>query len=102
MRTGNRGTVTRLLRKFEEAKENSEFDRKGLSVTYENLVLKKNLLETLNEQIVDLMDAGEVATEIIETDEYSNYLDVKIRHLRDFLQIEFTRRSLPHGVVTAL
>ena len=100
MRTGNRGAVTRLLRKFEEAKENPEFDRKELSVTYENLVQKKKLLETLNEQIVDVMDAGEVATEIIETDEYSNFLDVKIRHLRDFLQVDkdaSTSSNLPQS-----
>ncbi|CAG2244528.1 unnamed protein product [Mytilus edulis] len=50
-RTGNRSAVTRLLRKFADAKESSEFDREELLATYENLQQKKKLLDTLNEQI---------------------------------------------------
>ncbi|CAC5409307.1 unnamed protein product [Mytilus coruscus] len=87
IRTGNRSAVTRLFRKFEELKENTDFDRDELLATYDNLTQKKKLLEKLNEQILEATDSDNVESEIVDTDEYSNNLDTKLRHFRNFIQI---------------
>ncbi|CAC5357722.1 unnamed protein product [Mytilus coruscus] len=87
IRTGNRSAVTRIFRKFEEAKENTNFDRDELLATYDNLTQKKKLLVKLNEQILEATDSDNVESEIVDTDEYSNNLDTKLRHFRNFIQI---------------
>lgn len=40
-RTGNRSAVTKLIQKFDEAKETSEFDKEELLSSYDNLSQKK-------------------------------------------------------------
>ncbi|XP_063416141.1 uncharacterized protein LOC134697785 [Mytilus trossulus] len=84
-RTGNRSAVTRLLRKFADAKESSEFDREELLATYENLQQKKKLLDTLNEQIENASETEDIETEIVDTDEYTTNFVTKLRHFKIFI-----------------
>ncbi|XP_071132834.1 uncharacterized protein [Mytilus edulis] len=84
-RTGNRSAVTRLLRKFADAKESSEFDREELLATYENLQQKKKLLDTLNEQIENASETEDKETKIVDTDEYTTNFVTKLRHFKIFI-----------------
>ena len=86
VRAGNRSAVTRLFRKFEEAKQSEQYDREDLNTAFENLTRKKKFLEEINEQILEVTDAQDAENEIVETDEYSNNFDTKLRHFRNFLQ----------------
>ena len=84
VRAGNRSAVTRLLRKFDEAKEIPTFDREDLLVAYKNLTEKKKLLEKLNEKILEETEPENVETEILDADEYSKNIEPKLRHIQNF------------------
>ncbi|XP_063404673.1 uncharacterized protein LOC134688131 [Mytilus trossulus] len=73
-RTGNRSAVTRLLRKFADAKESSEFDREELIATYENLQDSPEIVQTSyttpslpqsNDAARILTETGQIATSIL-------------------------------------
>ncbi|XP_071136836.1 uncharacterized protein [Mytilus edulis] len=81
-RMGNRSAVTRLLRKFADAKE---IDREELLATYENLQQKKKLLDKLNEQIENASETEDIETEIVDTDEYTTNFVTKLRHFKIFI-----------------
>ncbi|CAG2223725.1 unnamed protein product [Mytilus edulis] len=84
LRTGNRSAVTRLLRKFADAKESSEFDREELLATYENLQQKKKLLDTLNEQIENASETEDIETEI-SIKAKTDLLNDKVKEINDTL-----------------
>lgn len=77
-----------IFQKFEEAKENADHDKMELFVTFENLTKKKKLLEKSNEQLLEAMKYEEIEKEIVETDEYTNTLEIKLRQLRNFLILQ--------------
>ncbi|CAC5404809.1 unnamed protein product [Mytilus coruscus] len=87
IRSGNRSAVTRIFRKFCEAKETTDFDSDELLATYDNPTPKKKLFEKLNEQILDATDSDDVESETVGTDEYSNNFDTKLRHFCNCTQI---------------
>ena len=84
VRAGHRSATTRILRKIEDAKENSAADLEEVSVLFDTLALKQKTLTTINEQILEATPGENVEEEIIEIDEYHVTLDTKIRHLRKF------------------
>ena len=78
-RSAHRKTTSKLLDKIEDAKKNekrTEFDK-----ILENLEANWNLLTTLNENILSLMDEDGMVEEI-ETDEYSLELEIRLEELR--------------------
>ena len=93
VRSGNRSAVTRLFRRLDEAKENSNFDEEEVIATLGKLVQKQTLFEDLNEQILKLTEPENVENEIIDSDEYSVDMETKIRHIRKFIQNVQTPQS---------
>ncbi|CAG2186904.1 unnamed protein product [Mytilus edulis] len=84
---------TRLSRRLDEAKENSNFDEEEVIATLGKLVQKQTLFEDLNEQILKLTEPENVENEIIDSDEYSVDMETKIRHIRKFIQNVQTPQS---------
>ena len=82
-RAAHRSATTRLLKKIEDAKENSAADIEEVSVLFDKLALKEKTLAKINEQILEASEEN-MEEEIIEIDEYHINLDTKIRHLRKF------------------
>ena len=81
VRTGNKSVITRLFRKLDEARENrdsSEFDTKEVISTFERITQKRTLIETLNEQILELTGPEDVEAELLDSEEYYLNLDTKI------------------------
>ncbi|CAG2244937.1 unnamed protein product [Mytilus edulis] len=93
VRSGNRSAVTRLFRRLDEAKENSNFDEEEVIATLGKLVQKQTLFEDLNEQILKLTEPEDVENEIVDSDEYSVEMETKIRHIRKFIQNVQTPQS---------
>ncbi|XP_063408992.1 uncharacterized protein LOC134692470 [Mytilus trossulus] len=93
VRSGNRSAVTRLFRRLDEAKENSNFDEEEVIATLEKLVQKQTLFEDLNEQILKLTEPEDVENEIVDSDEYSVDMETKIRHIRKCIQNVQTPQS---------
>ncbi|XP_063427126.1 uncharacterized protein LOC134710669 [Mytilus trossulus] len=93
VRSGNRSAVTRLFRRLDEAKENSNFDEEEVIATLGKLVQKQTLFEDLNEQILKLTEPEDVENEIVDSDEYSVDMETKIRHIRKCIQNVQTPQS---------
>ncbi|CAG2203345.1 unnamed protein product [Mytilus edulis] len=86
IRSGNRSAVTKLIRKIDAAKQDTDFDPEELTATFENLLQKQKILNNLNEQILNLAEAEDIESEILDSDEYCITLETKIRHIRNFIQ----------------
>ncbi|CAG2211448.1 unnamed protein product [Mytilus edulis] len=86
IRSGNRSAVTKLIRKIDAAKQDTDFDPEELNATFENLLQKQKILNNLNEQILNLAEAEDIESEILDSDEYCITLETKIRHIRNFIQ----------------
>ena len=70
---------TRLYRKLEEAREETaEINEHEVVSLFEKLVQNRTLLETLGEQILDIVHTEEMEKEQIEEDEHSVDTDSKI------------------------
>ena len=86
LRTGNKSLITRLYRKIEEAKQSEEFDTEDVISNFEKLSAKKQYVDDLNEQIIQLTKPEDVENEIIESEEYSVSIETKIKHARKFIK----------------
>ena len=100
-RAGHKGVVTKLLKKFEEYQENSNFRYEQLTALSDTLVQKQKILVELNEQIMELTSADDIAAEIEDSDEYMLNLETKIRELRTFLH-ESRPKSNPSSSANTL
>ncbi|XP_076072041.1 uncharacterized protein LOC143043745 [Mytilus galloprovincialis] len=67
IRSGNRSAVTKLIRKIDAAKQDTDFDPEELNATFENLLQKQKILNNLNEQILNL--AEDIESEILDSDD---------------------------------
>lgn len=86
-RTGNRGAVSRKLKKYEGSED---FSREDLLSILEDLKQKRKLMDNLDEQILNqITEEEEIENEIIETDEYNTELDIRLRRFKEFIDNKF-------------
>ena len=85
-RAGHRSALTRLVKRFEDGKTNEELDKDELSTVLDLILEKQKLLSDLNSQIINELSEEELEAEIIESDEYSLTLEMKIRKMRRFVE----------------
>ena len=86
IQAGHRGMVTKYWRKFEDIQQSWDIDEGEPKSIHENIVNKKNILKELNEKIMDLVSAEEVAEEIQDADEYMFTLESKLLQIRKLIQ----------------
>ena len=69
-------------RTCEKNAENDVGDQE-LSAVFETLVKKRNLLKTLDGEILEVTEVEDMEQEIMDTDEYNLHLDITIRRYKD-------------------
>ena len=80
VRAGHKGAVTKLLKKFDD--NGSDFEEDDLLTLIDTLSVKRDILVTVNEKIIQQISEEEIADEIAEADEYIFDLDRKIRQIK--------------------
>ena len=80
VRAGHKGAVTKLLKKFDD--NGSDFEEDDLLTLIDTLSVKRDILVTVNEKIIQQISEEDIADEIAEADEYIFDLDRKIRQIK--------------------
>ena len=83
-RRAHKGVVTKLLKKFEDFRQNSNVIPEEVSTLLETLTEKRTILADLNSQILDITSEEDVAEELDETDEYMFALDTKLKQITNY------------------
>ena len=73
IRAGHRSVISRLLKKFEDIRDDGDepVNTEELTKIVNTLLKKQETLQKLNEDILENLDEGEVEAEIVDSDEYA-------------------------------
>ena len=82
VRAGHKGAVTKLLKKFDD--NGSDFEEDDLLTLIDTLSVKRDILVTVNEKIIQQTSEEDIADGIAEADEYTGMFDLdrKIRQIK--------------------
>ena len=80
VRAGHKGAITKLLKKFDD--HGSDFEEDDLLTLIDTLSVKRDILVSINERIIQQTTEEEIADEIADSDEYMFDLDRKIRKIK--------------------
>ncbi|VDI25015.1 Hypothetical predicted protein [Mytilus galloprovincialis] len=71
IRAGHRSVISRLLKKFEDIRDDGDepVNTEELTKIVNNLLKKQETLQKLNEDILENLDEGEVEAEIVDSDD---------------------------------
>ncbi|VDI80947.1 Hypothetical predicted protein [Mytilus galloprovincialis] len=86
LRAGNKAAVTKVFKKLGEAIGDSQTDTEEVSTFFEAIEKKKNMLVSIDEQILNAVESEDITNEILETDEYYLDLEGKIRKFKKYLK----------------
>ncbi len=87
LRSSQRGAVSSLFHKTEDARGNADFDKYELFAMFEILQQKQETLRILDEKILQKTREDTITAEIIETVEYHLFLSAKITRFRHYLRL---------------
>ncbi|VDH90269.1 Hypothetical predicted protein [Mytilus galloprovincialis] len=89
IRAGHRSVISRLLKKFEDIRDDGDepVNTEELTKIVNNLLKKQETLQKLNEDILENLDEGEVEAEIVDSDEYAYTLDGKITQIQKLILV---------------
>ncbi|XP_071153541.1 uncharacterized protein [Mytilus edulis] len=89
IRAGHRSVISRLLKKFEDIRDDGDepVNTEELTKILNNLLKKQETLQKLNEDILENLDEGEVEAEIVDSDEYAYTLDGKITQIQKLILV---------------
>ncbi|XP_071170927.1 uncharacterized protein [Mytilus edulis] len=85
IRGGHRSAVTRLINRTKERISQEDIGHKELSAAADNLTKKRNLLESLDSQILDGTELEDMEQEILDADDYAMNMEVAIRRFKDIV-----------------
>ncbi len=85
-RGGHRSAVTRYINRTEEKIEGNDISRRDLCAAVDTLQKKANILQALDNEILDSTDPKDTEQEILDTDDFTNNLEMKIRTYRDMVK----------------
>ncbi|VDI25692.1 Hypothetical predicted protein [Mytilus galloprovincialis] len=83
VRGGHRSAVTRQIHKTDEKINEGEITRRDIHSAIENLERKHELLQKLDAEILDSLDAESVEQEILDADEFNQHIDINIRRYKE-------------------
>ena len=83
IRGGHKSAVTRLIDRTDETIAENDIGEQELSAVIETLVRKRNLLQTLDGEILEVTEEEDMEQEIMDTHEYNLHLDITIRRYKD-------------------
>lgn len=84
-RNGRRSSITRLINRTNEKISDKEIGNQELSAAVETLMIKKDILENLDKQILDGTEVEDVEQEMRNNDEYNSHLEVALRKFKDVI-----------------
>ncbi|VDI31861.1 WNK lysine deficient protein kinase [Mytilus galloprovincialis] len=95
IRAGHRSVISRLLKKFEDIRDDGDepVNTEELTKIVNNLLKKQETLQKLNEDILENLDEGEVEAEIVDSDEYAYTLDGKITQIQKLILVNTSTLS---------
>ncbi|VDI20661.1 Hypothetical predicted protein [Mytilus galloprovincialis] len=95
IRAGHRSVISRLLKKFEDIRDDGEepVNTEELTKIVNNLLKKQETLQKLHEDILENLDEGEVEAEIVDSDEYAYTLDGKITQIQKLILVNTSTLS---------
>ncbi|VDI83586.1 Hypothetical predicted protein [Mytilus galloprovincialis] len=95
IRAGHRSVISRLLKKFEDIRDDGDepVNTEELTKIVNNLLKKQETLQKLNEDILENLDEGEVEAEIVDSDEYAYTLDGKITQIQKLILVNTSALS---------
>ncbi|VDI51319.1 Hypothetical predicted protein [Mytilus galloprovincialis] len=85
IRGGHRSAVTRLINRTKERISQEDIGHEELSAAADNLTKKRNLLESLDSQILDGTELEDMEQEILDADDYAMNMEVVIRRFKDIV-----------------
>ncbi|VDI38215.1 Hypothetical predicted protein [Mytilus galloprovincialis] len=85
IRGGHRSAVTRLINRTKERISQDDIGHEELSAAADNLTKKRNLLESLDSQILDGTELEDMEQEILDADDYAMNMEVAIRRFKDIV-----------------
>ena len=85
IRGGHRSAVTRLINRTEEKITENDISNRELNAAVESLEKKADILQNLDNQIVDLTEPSEIEQEILDTDDFTSHMEMKIRTYKDMI-----------------
>lgn len=95
VRKGQKGAVSKLLKKFEDMKSDETTPRiDKLSNIASALQKKVEVITELNEQILADLEEEEIEVEIPESDEYIFNLELNIQHVKRLIQTITSRLNV--------
>ena len=95
VRKGQKGAVSKLLKKFEDVKsDETTHGIDELSNIASALHKKVEVITELNEQILADLEEEEIEVEIPESDEYIFNLELKIQHVKRLIQTRTSRLNV--------
>ena len=80
VRVGHKGAITKLLKKFDD--NGGDFEEDDFLTLIDTLSVKRDILVSANEKILQQTSEEDIADEIAEADEYIFHLDRKIRQIK--------------------
>ena len=80
VRAGHKGAITKLLKRFDD--NGGDFEEDDLLTLIDTLSVKRDILATVNEKIIQQTTEEDIADEIADSDEYLFDLDRKIRKIK--------------------
>jgi hypothetical protein len=83
IRGGHKNIVTRLINSTDEKIAENDVGDQELSAVIETLVKKRNLLKTLDGEILEVTEVEDMEQEIMDTDEYNLHFDITIHRYKD-------------------
>jgi hypothetical protein len=83
IRGGHKSAVTRLINRTDEKIAENDVGDQELSAVIETFVKKRNLLKTLDGEILEVTEVEDMEQEIMDTDEDNLHLDITIRNYKD-------------------
>ncbi|XP_076084623.1 uncharacterized protein LOC143055372 [Mytilus galloprovincialis] len=84
-RNVHRSSITRLIDRTNEKISDKEIGNQELSAAVETLMIKKDILENLDKQILDGTGVEDVDQEMRDNDEYNSHLEVALRKFKDVI-----------------
>ncbi|XP_052087852.1 uncharacterized protein LOC127724889 [Mytilus californianus] len=85
IRGGHRSAVTRLINRTKERISENDIELQELSAAADTLTKKRNLLESLDSQILDGTELEDMEQEILDVDEYTMNMEVTIHRFKDIV-----------------
>ena len=85
VRGGHRSGVSRLINRTDEKITQNEITNQELRAAVDALERKREILQQLDNQIVDITEFEDMEQEILDSDDYSMKMDIAIHRYKDLL-----------------